>query len=39
MRYASGIILPIIPVDRKAANPLNEQIYHAHRAAILGDHL
>src|ERR1700722_1675677 len=35
MSYASGRISPIIPVDRKAKTPLNEQIYHAYRDAIL----
>jgi GntR family transcriptional regulator / MocR family aminotransferase len=39
MGYASSIISPIILVDGKAATPVNEQIYHAYRAAILREHL
>jgi GntR family transcriptional regulator / MocR family aminotransferase len=39
MSYASGRISPIILVDRKATTPLNKQIYHAYRAAILRGHL
>ena len=32
---ASAGVLPIIAVDRKAANPLHKQIYDGYRAAIL----
>jgi len=39
MSVKSGRISPIIVVDREATIPLNKQIYHGYRMAILRGHL